>query len=321
MNISTLPGTHPTGLILLPGTHTQHSTFPYQAPTPDNPTIPCHSKILSFFYYSTIVNGKLYGMACNFKFCCQSCFQKMAQKGRSVSAHGIYQHIYQRSSDRSRIFRSSIDAIYFISVFHRYSLLYDVDTLAFCLMGNHLHMLSRATDASRLYDFIRDYSSVFARGYNAYYNLNGHLFQRPFGSALKAGSKRLRTCISYINNNPVEAGIERSMEDYVWNLFAYGQNSHPFSEKLVLRKSSKALRNSVAEVAEMIGENKILPQVFLANIFRKLEKEEQKQLRDYILKRYSPINYRQLESIFGSYDEAKHAMHSFIGREYDLKCE
>lgn len=245
----------------------------------------------------------------------------MKQRGRAIFRDGVYQHIYQRSADRNLIFKNSIDAIFYISVFHKYSLLYEVETIAFCLMGNHIHTLSRATDPSRLLAFVRDSSSAFARGYNTYYNRMGQLFQRPFGSAPKPGGKRLRTCISYINNNPVEAGLEQNMENYVWNLFAYADRSFPFSEKLVLRKTSKAMRQSVSEVSELMKEDAVLTQVFLRNIFEKLNELEKKQMRDYILKRYSPVNYSQLRSTFGSFEEAKHAMHSFMGREYDLKCE
>ena len=145
----------------------------------------------------------------------------MKQRGRAIFRDGVYQHIYQRSADRNLIFKNSIDAIFYISVFHKYSLLYEVETIAFCLMGNHIHTLSRATDPSRLLAFVRDCSSAFARGYNTYYNRMGHLFQRPFGSAPKPGGKRLRTCISYINNNPVEAGLEQNMETrFQKNLFS-----------------------------------------------------------------------------------------------------
>lgn len=247
--------------------------------------------------------------------------QKMRQRGRATIRDGIYQHIYQRSVDRSPIFKNSLDAIYFISVFHRYSLIHKIETIAFCLMVNHLHVLSRAEDAQRLDDFVRDYSSTFARGYNEFYNRRGHLFQRPYGSAPKPGSKSLRTCISYINNNPVEAGKEQYMEKYIWNLFAYADSGFPFSEELVLRKSSKALRKSVAEAELRMRDNAVLPQMFLKNIFERLCEKEKMQLRDYILKRYSPVDYGQLKSVFGNIEEAKHAMLSFIGREYDLKCE
>ena len=68
-------------------------------------------------------------------------------------------------------------------------------------------------------------------------------------------------------------------------------------------------------------DNAVLPQMFLKNIFERLCEKEKMQLRDYILKSYSPVDYSQLKSVFGNIEEAKHAMHSFIGREYDLKCE
>lgn len=110
-------------------------------------------------------------------------------KQRHLIRAGIYQHVFQRSFDRHIIFTSAVDAIFFVSVYYVYSLKYRVETLAFCLMDNHVHFLCKTEKPSDLNAFVRDYSSVFVKGYNAYHKRIGELFQKPFGYAGKVGDK------------------------------------------------------------------------------------------------------------------------------------
>ena len=199
-----------------------------------------------------------------------------------------------------------------------YSIKYNVDTIAFCLMRNHFHVLCKTSDSS-LIDFIRDCTSFFAFRYNKYHKRTGPLFQRGFGYAAKYSSKKIRTCISYINNNPVEAHLVETMDKFVWNLFAFGNNSNPFSQPIKLKRASQKLRRSLKEVEIAYNQSEHLPYVVLEHIFEGLSEKEKLQLRDYILKRYSPVNYMKIRSIFGDWDKALLAITSFMGSEYDIK--
>lgn len=240
-------------------------------------------------------------------------------KQRHLIRAGIYQHVFQRSFDRHIIFTSAVDAIFFVSVYYVYSLKYRVETLAFCLMDNHVHFLCKTEKPSDLNAFVRDYSSVFVKGYNAYHKRIGELFQKPFGYAGKVGDKKLRTCVIYINNNPVEAGKTSEMEQYIWNLFSFGTSKNPFSEQIVHRKASKKMRRSIKEIKSSFNQHKILKPMQLECLFAGLSNKEKQQLRDYILKEYSPVNYEKVTTIFGSLGKAIIAMHSFMGSEYDIK--
>jgi hypothetical protein len=57
----------------------------------------------------------------------------------------------------------------------------------------------------------------------------------------------------------------------------------------------------------------------LDHIFNGLAENEKLQLRDYILKKYSPISYTKVCSIFGDLEKARLAMNSFMGSEHDIK--
>ena len=239
-------------------------------------------------------------------------------QSKLIRANGVYYHIYQRSADKSRIFLQNYDALCFITIYRVLGLKHNIDTLAFCLMDNHLHVLCRAEEMNLLNDFVRDYTSLFVKEYNTYHRRKGSLFPKHFGRAPKKESKKIRTCISYINNNPVEAHKESSMEKYVWNLFAYGNSKNPFSEPVKLRYCSQRLRRSVQEVRYACSRNEILRYRHLERLFENLSKNEKIQLRDLILSSYSPVNYKKLAGLYGSIDRAKLAINSFMGSEYDI---
>ena len=237
---------------------------------------------------------------------------------RPLIENGVYQHIYQRTLDRNTLFLSSYDALFFISVYWMYSLRYNVETIALCLMSNHFHILCKTSESSMI-GFVRDYTAFFACRYNQYHNRTGPLFQRGFGYAAKYGGKKIRTCISYINNNPVEAYLVDTMDKYVWNLFAFGSKPNPFSLPIKLKNASQKLRRSLKEVDVAYNKRACLPYVVLDHIFNGLAENEKLQLRDYILKKYSPISYTKVCSIFGDLEKARLAMNSFMGSEHDIK--
>ena len=241
----------------------------------------------------------------------------MKHKKPSIE-NGVYYHIYQRTVDRTTLFKSSNDALFFISVYMMYSIRYHIETISFCLMDNHFHVLCRASESS-LMDFVRDCTSFFAVRYNHYHKRTGPLFQRGFGYAAKYGGKKIRTCISYINNNPVEAHLVDTMDKYVWNLFAFGYSSNPFSLPIRLKQSSQKLRRSLKEVDAACQQPGYLPYTVIEHIFEGLAEKERLQLRDYILKKCSPVNYMKIRSIFGDWDKALLAITSFMGSEYDIK--
>ena len=237
---------------------------------------------------------------------------------RPFIENGVYQHIYQRTIDRNTLFLSSYDALFFITVYWMYSFRYNVETIAFCLMNNHFHVLCKTSESSMI-GFVRDCTAFFASRYNQYHKRTGPLFQRGFGYAAKYGGKKIRTCICYINNNPVEAHLVDTMDKYVWNMFAYGKDSNPFSSPIKLKKASQKLRRSLQEVDVAYNQRECLSYVVLEHIFKGLAENEKLQLRDYILKKYSPISYAKVSYIFGDLDKACLAINTFMGSEHDIK--
>lgn len=196
---------------------------------------------------------------------------------------------------------------------------YGVKVLGLCQMPDHIHDSLIVRDVDQLAAFKREHNAFFANAQNEICGVKGNLFEHPFGSAVKVGAKKARTNLIYVGNNPVERRLVQKAEEYRWNYVAYADSKNPFSEKLVLRNSSWAMRNAVKVVRNQ--RKKCLPMTYrlLFRLFNTLNNNEKQQLTDYIVCLYNIIDYSgALEFFDGSYEHFITALHSTTGSEYDL---
>ena len=187
-------------------------------------------------------------------------------------------------------------------------------------MPNHIHSLEVAETEKDLVGMHRDLESQYAYGYNERHGLGGQLFQYKFGFAPKRIGKSIRACIIYIANNASVGKLSDSPTDYRWNLLAYHDNGHPYSEKVRLRYASASLRRAVKKVDGFRRKNQPLTYAALDNIFVGLSTLESRQITDYIIFRYNFLDYEAMTRCF----EGNHisdvllAARTMSGSEHDL---
>ena len=237
---------------------------------------------------------------------------------KSVRSRFAGYHVYQRSSDKSIIFKSGKDALVFISIVKVKAMKLGALVYAICLMDNHIHMLVKVRDKYTLHRFVTDYTSLFAKLYNKRHNRSGMLFSTPYGRAYKKTDKYIRNCISYINNNPVEANKTKNIEDYIWNLFSFASSSHPHSEALDLSKARKGIRFCCRVLKAEQSRGRHLTYELLDEVFSKADKKETSQLVDYILNLYNPVDYSAINTLYGNMDKASLAINANTGSEYEI---
>ena len=148
-----------------------------------------------------------------------------------------------------------IEKDFILDLIKRYSALYFVEILGFCLMGNHFHILIKTlpeykfsdqdikkryvafygddrvfTDGlipplraklSSLSEFVREIKVGFARYYNKRHNRRGYFWGDRFKSVIVDKGETLVNCLAYIDLNPLRAGIVNRPEDYRWNSLGY----------------------------------------------------------------------------------------------------
>ena len=241
----------------------------------------------------------------------------MSTKARSFYS-GILIHCYQRMKDGYLQFYNFIDYLVYFTILCTLAPRYGIQVLSFCQMPDHTHgayVASRLKDLSR---FMGELSRYYSRYGQASPCRGGRLFTCHYGSAVKYGDKKARTNLIYIGNNAVERRLVKRAEEYQWNYLAYAQSDHPFSEPIIIRKATVAMKKAMSEVISTHDSNRPLSYIMLKRLFSKLDKREKKQLIDFIITTYSVIDYDAAIRFFDSYEDMIGAMHFNTGSEYDI---
>lgn len=227
-------------------------------------------------------------------------------------------HIYQRTMNGYNIFYDLEDYLVFYTVFASVSRKYDLKVTGLCLMVDHLHVLVQSDIESVVSRFVSHYTSVFVKLYNEDVGRKGELFEKSFGRAWKRGSKKVRTAIAYLLNNPVEKSVCRRVEEYRWNFIAYADSLNPYSEQIPLRFASRALRRALKEVTRTASVGCHLNYVQLRRLLLPLDQKEREVLTDHIIMTYNVVDYKILTNYYGSYENLLLAVNSNTGSEYDI---
>ena len=232
---------------------------------------------------------------------------------------GECMHIYQRTVNGFNIFYDLEDFLVFYTIFSVISGLYDIRILQLCMMIDHVHTLISSKSLSEISAFVRHYSSLFVMEYNNDVGRHGQLFHKSFGSAPKKGSKKIRSAIVYIGNNPVEKKLCGSASEYRWNFLAYIDDRHPFSERKSINRCGFRLKKALKEVKRQVVSKSYLTYPFLRRVFDGLDHRDREYLTDFIIAEYYPFDNDALLSFYESKEDMFHAMRSTAGSDYDIR--
>ena len=241
----------------------------------------------------------------------------MQGKGNRIFMEGSAHHIYLKALKGNVLFYRTEDYVFFLSLLSVLARRYGIDVEAMCIMFNHIHLFVKAADERVFKAFCRDLQSMFSIGYNKEYNLKGRLMMRS-GYAPKRSAKSIRSCLIYIVNNPVSGHLTKVALKYKWNLLAYFQSKHPFSEKMDKSRDRLRLREAAKMVDYCYKQGKPLNYVTMRTVFRELTPKEKLKLTDYIVNLYNPIDKESFIKRFGDWKTAMLAIDSTTGTEHDI---
>lgn len=143
----------------------------------------------------------------------------LARQPRHHSESGIY-HIMLRGIDRQAIFLDDEDRERFLLTLQLCKEISNFQLYAYCLMGNHIHLLLRVmTEGESLEQIFKRIGVRYVAWYNRKYGRTGHLFQDRFLSEPVDAEAYLWTVLPYIHQNPVKAGICHFPEEYPWSSY------------------------------------------------------------------------------------------------------
>ena len=134
-----------------------------------------------------------------------------------VCARGYPHHITQRGNNREKAFFDDEDRRFYLDVLTRYRDKYKMKILAYCLMGNHVHVLAVPERQTSLARGIGGTNLLYTQYVNRKYTRSGRLWQNRFFSSLVEKEPYLWAVMRYIERNPVRAKLVKRAEDYAWS--------------------------------------------------------------------------------------------------------
>jgi putative transposase len=142
----------------------------------------------------------------------------MPRSPRRIEARIIY-HVLNRGNGRRMLFSKDADFQSFVKLLAEALKRFEVDLLAFCLMGNHWHLLVRPRTDKALSKFMGWLAVTHARRHHKHYPNpgSGHLYQGRFKSFPVQSDEHFLIVARYIHANPIRAGLVKRLSEWRWN--------------------------------------------------------------------------------------------------------
>jgi len=137
----------------------------------------------------------------------------MSRIARAV-ALGFPHHVVQRGNNREKVFLHDEDKEKYLSFLKKYSDKWNSPILAYCLMSNHVHLLTRPTKNESLYKMMQGITLCYTQYINRTYKRTGRLWESRYHSSIVDKEKYLWGVARYIEQNPMRAKIVNKAEDY-----------------------------------------------------------------------------------------------------------
>ncbi|MBN1382435.1 MAG: transposase [Deltaproteobacteria bacterium] len=135
-----------------------------------------------------------------------------------IEYEGGFFHVTSRGNARQEIFLEAGDYRLFLEVLGDVVERYRWIIHAYCLMGNHYHLLIETPQAN-LSLGMRQLNGVFTQKYNRRHGRTGHLFQGRYKAFIVDKDAYLLELSRYIVLNPVRAGMVESAEEWPWSSY------------------------------------------------------------------------------------------------------
>ena len=131
---------------------------------------------------------------------------------------GALYHVTSRGNARGAIVRDDRDRQAFLALLGAVVERYHWICHAYCLMGNHYHLLIETPEAN-LSAGMRQVNGLYTQRFNRRHRRVGHLLQGRFKAIVVDKDSYLLELARYIVLNPVRARMVRRPKDYAWSSY------------------------------------------------------------------------------------------------------
>ena len=140
----------------------------------------------------------------------------MARQPR-LTVPGYPHHVIQRGNNRQPIFLDDADRLRFLGLLAEQAEKHQVALHAYVLMDNHVHLLLTPQTEAGLPQFMQAVGRSYVRGFNERHGRTGTLWEGRYRSSLIETDRYMLACMTYIDLNPVRAGMVAEPAAYPWS--------------------------------------------------------------------------------------------------------
>jgi REP-associated tyrosine transposase len=169
---------------------------------------------------------------------------------RRVFVAGVSAHIYHRAHNCTSIFGGSDDFATFIHLVHENTMATDVSVHGFAVMNTHYHLLVTPNSTTGLPRAMKKIHGGYVRYFNRKHNRLGTAWNGRYKARAIKDERYWLTCLRYIEQNPVSAGIVTNPDEYEWSSYrihALGETStwivsHPVYDALAVTPLERQMK-------------------------------------------------------------------------------
>jgi REP element-mobilizing transposase RayT len=133
-----------------------------------------------------------------------------------VRSETEWYHVMNRGGGRRPTFGDDVDRQAFLNVLAELCARFEVQVHAYCLMGNHYHLLLHAP-AGNLSEAMHFLGTVYTQRFNRRHDSDGALFRGRFRSKPIEDDAYLMTVAAYIARNPIRLTGASFLHSYAWS--------------------------------------------------------------------------------------------------------
>lgn len=157
----------------------------------------------------------------------------MSRPLRIEYENAVY-HVMNRGARHAKIFHGEIFYQNFLACLVEANQRFGLQILAYCLMGNHYHLLLK-TPRANLSRCMRHIDGIYTQRYNRIKSHDGSLFRGRYKAIVVDVDSYLLQVSRYIHRNPIEMEnpLVSNLEEYPWSSYPAYINKTPCPEWLL----------------------------------------------------------------------------------------
>jgi REP element-mobilizing transposase RayT len=139
---------------------------------------------------------------------------------------GCLVHVFDHAAGSDPLFRDAPDRRIFLALLGETATTHGLDLLAWCLMGNHTHLLVRDRRGN-LPAALRELKARYAATHNRRHGRFGPLFSGRYGARHVLDESHLLHAVRYVLLNPVAAGLVDHPSGWQWSSYGVSMGLEP----------------------------------------------------------------------------------------------